>query len=128
MVSYADATQCGSGTIYRAAGFLLTGIKPNHTIVWVPAMREAFTKLTFTSMKSHRTYERIRHATGVDVLAEMRGGASMSRVVAALNARTLKGYQIRYIAFTDPAWRPKLKVQVLPFAEITKLDLPEGIR
>ena len=29
IVSFADATQCGDGTIYRAAGFVLTGIKNN---------------------------------------------------------------------------------------------------
>ncbi|NBX74112.1 MAG: hypothetical protein EBQ89_07415, partial [Alphaproteobacteria bacterium] len=31
IVSYADATQCGDGTIYRASGFVLTGIKRNAT-------------------------------------------------------------------------------------------------
>ena len=29
VVSFADATQCGDGTIYRASGFVLTNIKPN---------------------------------------------------------------------------------------------------
>ena len=29
VVSFADATQCGDGTIYRASGFVLTGIKEN---------------------------------------------------------------------------------------------------
>ena len=29
VVSFADATQCGDGTIYRASGFKLTGIKSN---------------------------------------------------------------------------------------------------
>lgn len=33
IVSFADATQCGDGTIYRAAGFCLTSIKKNTTIV-----------------------------------------------------------------------------------------------
>ena len=33
IVSFADATQCGDGTIYRASGFVLTGIKENTTIV-----------------------------------------------------------------------------------------------
>jgi len=32
IISYSDGTQCGDGTIYRAAGFLLTGIKQNTTI------------------------------------------------------------------------------------------------
>lgn len=33
VVSFADGTQCGAGTIYRAAGFVLTGIKRN-TQIW----------------------------------------------------------------------------------------------
>ena len=32
VVSFADGTQCGDGTIYRASGFLLTQIKKNSTI------------------------------------------------------------------------------------------------
>jgi hypothetical protein len=32
IISFADGTQCGDGTIYRAAGFLLTQIKKNTTI------------------------------------------------------------------------------------------------
>ena len=33
LLSFADGTQCGDGTIYRASGFSLTGIKKNNTIV-----------------------------------------------------------------------------------------------
>ena len=32
VVSFADGTQCGDGTIYRASGFYLTAIKKNSTI------------------------------------------------------------------------------------------------
>ncbi len=32
IISFADGTQCGDGTIYRAAGFVLTQIKKNTTI------------------------------------------------------------------------------------------------
>lgn len=34
VITFADGTQCGDGTIYRAAGFVLTGIKKNDQI-WV---------------------------------------------------------------------------------------------
>ena len=34
--SYADATQCGDGTIYRAAGFDLIGIKQNSSMYLMP--------------------------------------------------------------------------------------------
>ena len=36
VVSFADGTQCGDGTIYRASNFVLTGIKPNKTILQFP--------------------------------------------------------------------------------------------
>jgi hypothetical protein len=32
IVTYADACQCGDGTIYRAAGFVLTDIKKNYNV------------------------------------------------------------------------------------------------
>mgnify|MGYP000932294947 CR=1 FL=1 len=36
VISFADGTQCGDGTIYRASGFVLTGIRPNTSIVIRP--------------------------------------------------------------------------------------------
>ena len=36
IVSFADGTQCGDGTIYRASGFVLTGIKKNTTMLRMP--------------------------------------------------------------------------------------------
>lgn len=36
VVSFADGTQCGDGTIYRASNFVLTGITENHSILRLP--------------------------------------------------------------------------------------------
>lgn len=36
VVSFADGTQCGDGTIYRASNFVLTGITRNSTIIELP--------------------------------------------------------------------------------------------
>lgn len=41
VVSFADATQCGDGTIYRASNFVLTGIKKNDQI-WEAPSGEVF--------------------------------------------------------------------------------------
>lgn len=127
IVSYADATQCGTGTIYRAAGFHLTGIRKNNTIIWVPQMQEAFTKLSFTTHNG-RIFERIRRATGVDVRARMQGAASVTNVVKALGAEVLPGYQIRYIKILDPAYEEKMAVTKHDYDELKKLDLPEGVK
>ena len=40
VVSFADATRCGDGTIYRAAGFLLVGIKRNTSMLQMRGKRE----------------------------------------------------------------------------------------
>ncbi len=37
ILSFADGTQCGDGTIYRASGFQLTAIQKNKTIVRTPS-------------------------------------------------------------------------------------------
>ena len=36
IISFADGTQCGDGTIYRASGFVLTQINTNKTLVMLP--------------------------------------------------------------------------------------------
>jgi hypothetical protein len=36
IISFADATQCGDGTIYRASGFILTSIKVNGQLYQLP--------------------------------------------------------------------------------------------
>lgn len=36
IISFADGTQCGDGTIYRASNFILTGINRNKTIIEMP--------------------------------------------------------------------------------------------
>lgn len=40
VVTFADATQCGDGTIYRASGFVLTGIKENQQLYTLPFAEE----------------------------------------------------------------------------------------
>ncbi|WP_370118360.1 hypothetical protein [Bradyrhizobium sp. USDA 329] len=37
VISFANGCQCGDGTIYRAAGFVLTGIKSNKSLLRLPA-------------------------------------------------------------------------------------------
>lgn len=40
VISFADATQCGDGAIYRASGFVLTSIKENQQLYTLPFSRE----------------------------------------------------------------------------------------
>lgn len=112
VVSFADATQCGDGTIYRASGFVLTGIKKNTEILQMPDG----TRMNVKTLNDHPT-------------ADGRMGSAGAR---DRGARPLPGFQLRYVYFLDPTARARLTVPVLPFSEIDRLGagmyrgLPRG--
>lgn len=99
VVSFADGTQCGDGTIYRASGFVLTGIKRNTQIL----------ELENGLRVSKMTMTKGRHIL-------TRGGRASIPNTATL----LPGFQLRYIYFLNPAARDRLTVPVLPFDAIQK--------
>ena len=115
-VSFADGCQCGDGTIYRASGFVLTGIKENGQIVRFPDGFVTTAKSLTTAGQATRIEAGKRY--GVDI----GGGASLAPFLAA-GARPLPGYQLRYVRFIDPTWESRLTVPVIPFASI-----PDGVR
>jgi hypothetical protein len=98
VVSFADGTQCGDGTIYRASGFALTGIKENNQILLMPDGSKV-SRMTVTK--------------GDHILAN--GGAKIPQ-----GSKPLSGFQLRYIYFLNPAARSRLTVPILPFSEIQK--------
>jgi hypothetical protein len=55
ILSFSDGTQCGDGTIYRASGFVLTGINKNQTIHELPngeiVAKHGTSKKDFTGSK-----------------------------------------------------------------------------
>lgn len=95
ILSFADGTQCGDGTIYRAAGFVLTQINKNKTIVRLPDGTIA-SQTTF-STKAHKN-----------------GG----RAAPPKGSTALPGWQLRYIYFLNPAARERLTCPIIPFSEI----------
>ena len=58
VITFADATQCGDGTIYRAAGFVLTGIKPNDQIWGAPETDARFSRVSLTDNRSKREQQK----------------------------------------------------------------------
>lgn len=100
VVSFADATQCGDGTIYRASGFVLTGIKKN-TQVWAAPTGEKFTRMLLTKGGNN-------HATG----------AASMKAYAEAGFRPLAGFQLRYVYFLNTGARSRLSVPVIPFDRI----------
>lgn len=93
ILSYSDGCQCGDGTIYRASGFILTGIKTNSNMRIDEKTKEVFSMITFTA---HRPNEKDYWNT----------------------LKKLEGYQLRYIYLIDK--KAKLTVPIIPFTEIDK--------
>lgn len=121
VISFADATQCGDGTIYRASGFVLTGIKKN-TQVWAAPGGARFSRTSLTDGRSKTEQARARRTVSRTSLTKSgnildTGAASMSRYRAA-GFEPLDGFQLRYLYFIDPACRARLTVHVLPFSKI----------
>lgn len=143
IISFADGTQCGDGTIYRAAGFVLTAIKKNDQI-WAAPEGETFSRVSLTDGRSKQQQQQakniVHHVTqtngpaimlamsmhGVcspgqkDKMAATGGGASM-RVYEEAGFKPLDGFQLRYIYFLNSAARARLAVPVLPFSKIEEL-------
>lgn len=116
IVSFADACQCGTGTIYRASGFILTAIKKNKDVLILPdgTITHSFSLKPTINSKLYQKY----------------GGAGkgVSAIMKEIGAKPLEGYQLRYIYFLDPESRSKLTVPEIPFSELDKLILPTGVR
>ncbi len=111
IVSFADGTQCGDGTIYRAAGFVLTRIKVNTTL-WVGPDG------TVISNVGERTSMKKIQATAART--GYRGGADMDHY-KNLGYKPLPGFQLRYIYFCRREARARLTVPIVPFSEIARV-------
>lgn len=93
VISFADGTQCGDGTIYRASGFALTGIKKNTEMVIHPVTGE----IMATMAAYHKG-----HAAEISKWQRM------------------DGFMLRYIYFINPEAKSRLTVPILPFTEIER--------
>lgn len=114
VISFADGTQCGDGTIYRASGFVLTGIERNTQIVEFPdGLRE--TRLVLTDPGRPRRVD-LAERYGAVI-----GGSASLKPFLDIGARVVPGYQLRYLYFLDPTARERLTVPVLPFSKIDEM-------
>lgn len=116
VLSFSDGTQCGDGTIYRAAGFVLTGLKKN-TQVWQSPNGEKFSRMSLTDGRSKKEQALAKAVAGINI---ENGGASMKGYMAA-GFKPIEGFQLRYIYFLNPEARHRLTVPVLPFSKIDEV-------
>jgi hypothetical protein len=123
VVSFADGTQCGDGTIYRASGFVLTGIKEN-TQIWEAPTGEKFSRMSLTDGRSKQEQQRSRQVASRTSLKKGGNnhdtGAASMKSYSAAGWKPLPGFQLRYIYFLDPSARSRLTVPILPFSEIDR--------
>ena len=112
VLSYADATQCGDGTIYRASGFVLTQIRTNTTMWRLPG-GEVIAKIVLEpGFSPNAGPASLKARLGV------RGGEGAGAYLKRVGATVVPGYQFRYVRFLDPSWVDRLTVPVIPFSQI----------
>lgn len=116
VISFADATSCGDGTIYRASNFLLTGIKENLNLCVLPDGTRVH-KMTLASNPTSP-----RKELGGRTFFDVTGGRyNFMEYVKAAGATILPGFQLRYIYFIDKKKQKDLTVPVIPYAKIDEL-------
>lgn len=119
VISFSDACQCGDGTIYRASGFVLTGIKVNDQI-WVAPDGTKITRLVATNMNKGSGRQALIDYAKKFGSFEDNGNASMLPF-KKLGYKPLVGFQLRYIYFIDKEKRKDLTVKEIPFDKIKEL-------
>lgn len=109
VISFADATQCGDGTIYRAAGFILTALRANKDLVKMPD-GNVLHKIVLQAGNKTAVADKRRYGHN--------GGESANEVIRRHGGKVIPGYQLRYIYFLDPSYRARLTVPEIPYSEI----------
>jgi hypothetical protein len=144
VISFADGTQCGDGTIYRASGFYLTGLKVNNQI-WTAPSGEVTTRMVATdtrrpergrlleqvfsrtSLTDGRSKQQQQQAKNVLIRTSqtksnniLETGAASMKIFKEAGWKPKEGFQLRYIYFLDPTAKDRLTVPILPFSEIER--------
>lgn len=117
IISFANGCSCGDGTIYRAANFILTGLKKNREILILPDGRKIH-KVTLATV-GNKPREELNGKTFFEVT---NGSYGLKKYVELTGAKYMNGYQFRYIYFIDKESRKKLTVPEIPFSRIDELN------
>ncbi|NCU32645.1 MAG: hypothetical protein EOM23_06915 [Candidatus Moranbacteria bacterium] len=112
ILSFSDGTQCGDGTIYRASGFVLTGVNKNNSLLIFPT-GDIIAGMTIEAnfdlpiIKKQCLYLGIEHKYRT------------RNEWIKLGAKKLDGFQLRYIYLIDKSC--KITVPILPFNKIDEM-------
>ena len=117
ILSFSDGCQSGDGTIYRAAGFNLTGIKPNKSTIIMPDGET----IAFMTIAAH--LQGLSADSPVVKLAKKYGikinGAASAKGFLNAGGKFIPGFQLRYIKILNP--NCKLTVPEIPYERIDEL-------
>jgi len=94
IVSFSDGTQCGDGTIYRAAGFVLTDIRESDALRINPKTGEVMHVIQAHHLMLTKEFK---------------------------TWKATKGYQLRYVYFLNKDAIKRLTVPILPFSRIDEM-------
>ena len=94
IVSFSDGTQCGDGTIYRAAGFVLTDIRVSDALRVNPQNGEVMHVIQAHHLMLTKEFK---------------------------NWTPTKGYQFRYVYFLNQKAKERLTVPIIPFNKIDEM-------
>jgi len=118
IVSFADACLSGDGTIYRAAGFVLTAIKNDPEMWKLPDGQNIMGATLRLSNYTNWLSPYINEAKFWEI---RKGKSSSNEVLNKIGAKRLKGFSLRYIYFLDKSYRSKLTVPEIPYSKIEKM-------
>lgn len=118
VVSFADAAQCGDGTIYRAAGFTLTGFSSGQ--LWkLPPELVAMNK----GPVAHRLklQDKCSEISRFILAANKGKNLSVRGYVKQFGGELMEGFMIRYVYFLRREEAKNLTVPVLPYSKIAEM-------
>ncbi len=96
VISFADAAQCGDGTIYRASGFVLTGIRDSNALRKDPDTGEIIHVIQAHHLKKSKEFR---------------------------SWEAVAGFQLRYIYFINKAAQKRMTCEAIPFSKIKELGI-----
>lgn len=117
IISFADGAQCGDGTIYRASNFILTGIKPNKTILEFPTGD----RIAAMTLESHFTLDIVKKQCEYFGIEHKYRTRSEWIKIGNGKIKYIEGYMLRYIYFIDKSYRNRLTVPEIPFSKIDEM-------
>jgi hypothetical protein len=103
IISFADACQCGDGTIYRASGFKLHSYKVNSSLFYIPESVVPFIKKYLPGYNGGVLANKALN----NVVDE--NGRYLTTKVKQMGARALDGFQMKYLYFFDKELEKKFK-------------------